>query len=354
MMTDTARAHTLDPDNLSALESWLADAIGADTVKIIGTELLAGGAVGENWRIDVDVAGSPHAGRHAWVVRTDPPARMDVSLNRQDEFHVIEAAYDAGVKVARPIASTDTSDVIGAPFMIVGMLTGTAHARRIVRHPKLTEFAPTLISELGRQLALIHATKPPHPTLEFLKAPDPTPAKAAVIQLRTLLDDASEPRPALEWIVTWLDDNAPDTAEIVFCHGDYRTGNYMIEDGMLTGILDWEFAHWGDAREDLGWFCARCWRFGGDDKPAGGIASREALLAAYNEHAERAVTLPELAYWEVLAAARWAAIALLQGERHLSGREPAIELLLTGMMAPEMELDALQAIAALDSGMPLR
>ena len=353
-MAETTRAHTLDPQNLAPLEAWLKDAIAAESVRIDKADLLPGGAVGENWRIDVEVADGLHAGRQSWIVRTDPPARMDVSLNRADEFAVITAAFEAGVKVARPIACSQTSDVIGAPFMIVGAVAGTAQARRIVRDPNLADFVPALIGALGKELALIHATKPPREDLSFLSLPDEAPAKTAVARLRDLLDQASEPRPALEWIVTWLDDHAPDTETIVLCHGDYRTGNYMIDDGKLTGILDWEFAHWGDAREDLGWFCARCWRFGGDDKPAGGIATREDLLAAYNAGAERSVALPELAYWEVLAAARWAAIALQQGERHLSGREPAIELLLTGMMAPEMELDALQAIAALDSGAQLR
>lgn len=353
-MAETARAHTLDPDSLAPLEAWLAGAIEADHVRINEAVLLPGGAVGENWRIDVEVSGGAHAGRQAWVIRTDPPARMDVSLNRADEFAVITAAFDAGVNVARPIACSETSDVIGAPFMVASAITGNAQARRIVRDPNLAEFVPSLIGELGRELALIHTIVPLRDDLPFLSLPEQTPAKTAIARLRDHLDQASEPRPALEWIVSWLDDHAPDTETIVLCHGDYRTGNYMIDSGKLTGILDWEFAHWGDAREDLGWFCARCWRFGGDDKPAGGIASREALLAAYNASAGQKVTLPELAYWEILAAARWAAIALQQGERHLSGREPTIELLLTGMMAPEMELDALQAIAALDSGALLR
>ena len=353
-MAETTRAHTLDPENLAPIEAWLKDAIAAESVRIDNAELLPGGAVGENWRISVEIAGGAQAGQQDWVLRTDPPARMDVSLNRADEFAVIAAAYDAGVNVAQPIGCSESSDVIGAPFMIVGAIAGTAQARQIVRDPNLAEFAPELIGELGRELALIHAIKPPHKDLPFLTSPEQTPAKTAIARLHDLLDGASEPRPALEWIVTWLDDNAPATDTIVFCHGDYRTGNYMVDRGKLTGILDWEFAHWGDAREDLGWFCARCWRFGGDDKPAGGIASREELLAAYNAHVEHTVTLPELAYWEILAAAGWGAIALQQGERHLSGREPAIELLLTGMMAPEMELDALQAIATLDSGALLR
>jgi hypothetical protein len=42
-------------------------------------------------------------------------------------------------------------------------------------------------------------------------------------------------------------------------------------------------------------------------------------------------------YWEVMAHLRWAVIALEQGHRHISGREPSLELALTGRMAPELE-----------------
>ena len=61
---------------------------------------------------------------------------------------------------------------------------------------------------------------------------------------------------------------------------DRLLGNIMIDDGALSGILDFEFAGWSDPDEDLGWFCARCWRFGAYDKEAGGLGSREALLPA--------------------------------------------------------------------------
>ncbi len=55
----------------------------------------------------------------------------------------------------------------------------------------------------------------------------------------------------------------------------------MVDEAGLTAILDWEFAGWGDPAQDLGWFCAACWRFGRLDKEAGGIGSREAFERGY-------------------------------------------------------------------------
>jgi len=154
-------------------------------------------------------------------------------------------------------------------------------------------------------------------------------------------------------VLVWLLANKPMPRPVSLVHGDFRTGNYLVENGRLTGILDWEFSHWGDPREDLGWFCARCWRFGNDRLAAGGVAARADLLDGYNAASDAPVAERELAFWEILGAARWATIALLQGQRFLTGGERSLELALTGLMPAEMELDALEAIAAVESGRPI-
>ena len=255
--------------------------------------------------------------------------------------------------VAEPIGECAEKDVIGAPFAVQRLLPGTAQARRIVRDPGLPAHGPALAREIGGQLARIHAIRPPHDGLAFLAEPVPDATEAAVAEMRRALGKASEARPALEYVLAWLLANKPPPRATCLVHGDFRSGNYLVEDGRLAGILDWEFCHWGDPREDLGWFCARCWRFGSDALAAGGIATRDGLLAGYNAVSETPVAAHDLAYWEILAAARWATIALLQGQRFLTGGERSLELALTGLMPAEMEFDALEAIAALDSGGPM-
>ncbi len=224
------------------------------------------------------------------------------------------------------------------------MVAGTAQGRRIVRDPDLATFGDALAGEIGRQMALIHASRPKAGLLNFLPVPVTNPSRRQVAEMRKGLDGASERRPALEYVLTWLDTNAPEPAAITLVHGDFRTGNYMVDHGRLNAVLDWEFCHWGDPREDLGWFIARCWRFGSDDKVAGGIAKLASLLDGYNAEAAIKVSAAELAYFEVLAAARWAAISLLQGDRFIQGGERSLELALTGLMPPEMEWDALDII----------
>lgn len=330
--------------------TWLAPAIGATRVHIGDAVLLTGGAVQQNWRIDVTVEGGPRNGAHVWVLRTDAAARLNVSLDRVAEYRCIATAHERGVKVAEPIAVCEDTSLIGASFALQAFVSGTAQGRRIVRDPALATFGDALAQEIGRELARIHAIRPAAGVLTALPVPLGNPSRLVVATLRASLDSASAPRPALEFILAWLEAHAPEPRTLTLVHGDFRTGNYMINAGRLTAILDWEFCHWGDPREDIGWFIARCWRFGNDDKVAGGIARFASLLAGYNEIAEAKMTAREIQYFEVMAAARWATIALLQGDRFVKGGERSLELALTGLMPPEMELDALDIIERIDSG----
>ena len=348
-MAHAERVRTLDPDNLGELEDWLAGEIGADAVTLGPVKLLAGGAIGENWRIGARIEGGKRAGSHEWVLRTDAPSGVALSHQKNEEFACLLAAHQAGVCVPEPIAQCDDADLIGAPFMVTGFAQGLAQGRKIVRDPAIGEFGEALAERLGVELAKIHSVHPPRPELAFMGSPPESPALAQIEAMRRHLDDdISQAHPVLEYVLTWLETNAPPAGSIVLVHSD-RTGNYMVDQGELTAILDWEFAHWGDRHEDIGWFCARCWRFGADEREAGGIGSRAAFYRGYDSVSDTPVDAGIVPYWEVLAAARWAVVALMQGERHLSGKEESIELILTGIMAPEMEYDALMDIAAIEA-----
>ncbi len=330
----------------SALETWLAETLGARRVEIARAEKLSGGAVQENWRIDALVEGGDHEGAQRWVLRTDAAASLVVSLDRTSEFGVLSAAHDAGVKVAEPIARCESAELTGAPFMLQAYQAGEAQARRLTRDPALSEWGPVVARELGEELAKIHLIRPSHSGLGFLPQAMQSPARAEVARLRAALTRAGEGRPALEYVLNWLEDNDPGSEEVTLVHGDFRTGNYLVADGHLSAILDWEFAHWGDPHEDIGWFCAKCWRFANPDLEAGGIARRAALLEGYRAVAGNRIDESQLPYWEILAAAKWAAIAVLQGDRYRLGGEASIELALTGLMASELELEALDGISA--------
>ena len=128
-------------------------------------------------------------------------------------------------------------------------------------------------------------------------------------------------------------------------HGDFRTGNLLVTPDGVTAVLDWEIVHGGDPLEDLGWFCVRAWRFGADDKPAGGFGSRQQLWAGY-EAGGGGVVDPEAArWWEIYGTLRWGVICLMQAAAHRLGFSRSVELATIGWRACENEHDVLALLA---------
>jgi aminoglycoside phosphotransferase (APT) family kinase protein len=328
-----------------ALEGFLAERAEAEAVALADARPLFGGAIQENWLIDVEVTGGPWAGRQALVLRTDAPSAVAVSLTRSEEFHLLRAARVAGVAVPEPLWLCEDAAVLGRPFYLMRRLPGTAAGRHIVKDGGPGCDKAALAERLGAELAKIHTIVPPRADLAFLDMPDGSPALHAVRRYRDHLDALGRPRPALEWGLRWCELNAPPAGEIVLVHQDFRTGNYMVDAHGLTGILDWEFCAWGEPMSDLGWFCAKCWRFGRDDREAGGIATRAPFYRGYERASGRRVEPEAVAYWEVMAHIRWAVIALQQGERHLTGGEASLDLALTGRRAAELEHEVLALTA---------
>ena len=340
----------LNRDWQSGLTRFLVTQTGAERVSIESCRRLAGGAIQQNYVVDATINGGEYDGRQRWVLRTDAPSQVAVSHNRPQEFTVLEVAHATGVSVPTPLWACIDRAVIGRAFYIMQWLPGVAAGRDVVRAGFSETQRSALVERLGRELARLHRVRPPSAVLAFLPLPDVSPASYRVRQYRHCLDALPDPHPILEWGLRWLDVNAVDSDAVVLCHADYRTGNYLVDKGLLTGILDWEFASWSDRHEDLAWFCARCWRFGAWQREAGGVAAREPFYRGYEEESATAVDHARIAYWEVMAAVRWAVIALQQGMRHCSGAESSLELALTGRMVPEMELDVLQQIESIESG----
>jgi aminoglycoside phosphotransferase (APT) family kinase protein len=314
-------------------EAWLSAQAGAEVV-ITGRTKLSGGAIQENWRLDVTVGGVPDS----WVLRRDAAATLAVSRSRAEEFALFKAAFAAGVTVPEPLFLSEQG------FFVMRRVEGVAAAHRIVRSETLGGGRGALTSALGRELARLHSIVPPRPELGFLGQAEEDVCARFVRQMRTALDSYARPRPALEWGLSWLEKRARPAVAIGLCHNDFRTGNYMVTEAGISGVLDWEFASWGDPHEDLGWLCAKCWRFGGPGE-VGGVGDRAVLYAAYEDAGGCPVDHERVAWWEVAATIRWAVIAIAQAERHISGREPSLELALTGHIVPELELDVLRACA---------
>ena len=310
-------------------------------VSVEGLRRESGGASRQTWSFDA-VAGER---RDGLVLRRDPPlqpgaaAESSAVIDRATEFRVLQAAHAAGVTAPEPLFALTPMDGLGDGF-VMRRVAGTAIARKLLRDAPYAVARPRIPAQLGAILARLHATDTATlPPLAHREAAD------LIGGLRGVLDTLGYAQPVFELALSWLDRRKPPpAAKPVLVHGDFRTGNYLVDASGVTAILDWEGAHLGDPVEDLGWLCVKSWRFGAIDKPAGGFGSREELWKAYEAAGGGRVEPARARWWEVFGTVRWGIICHTQAHKHLSGAQKSMELASIGRHAVETEVDLLQLL----------
>jgi aminoglycoside phosphotransferase (APT) family kinase protein len=322
----------------------LLTALAGLKVAILDCTRLKGGAVQENWQLRVrNLEGANRAEEH-WVLRTDSPNALGVSLSRMQEFAIQRLAWQSGVKVAEPLFFSPATDLL-SPFFVMRYVPGVAAGHRVVKDDRLIGDRVALVQDLGRTMARIHAMSRDR-VATIIGPPRDTAIAAFLNGCRDFLSAHASAHPVIEWGILWLTRYMPrDLVGDVVLHKDFRTGNYLVADGQVKAILDWEFVGFGDPREDLGWFFARCWRFGQDERKAGGVGMARDFLEGYAEVSARRYTFEDTLYFQVLAHVRWAIIALQQADRCLLGGESSLELALTARLLPELEWEILNLTA---------
>ena len=306
---------------------------------------LAGGASRDMWRVDVILSGVIQP----LVLRRDLPTSMfEGALSRADEFALMQAAFKSGIRVARPRWLCDDPAVLGAPFFLMDYVPGVAIGRKVVSAPELARARTMLPTQMAQELAKIHQLDTVEHKLTFLPVPRAgySPAQEAIAQCHDLLSTLQLDHPAFEFALRWAEQYAPKPTRVTFIHGDFRIGNLVVNEDGLAAVADWEFSHMGDPCEELGYCCMRDWRFGNIHRRMGGISEREPFLLAYEECAEVKVDRQSVDFWEFLGNVRWGIICLSQASRHLSGREPSVELASLGRRSAEMQHEMLRLIEA--------
>ncbi|CAE6820019.1 hypothetical protein R69746_06011 [Paraburkholderia aspalathi] len=323
------------PASFERLGRWLsANAISESNV--LAATRLSGGAIQENWRLEMSDGKS-------LVLRTDSDAAIPTSCTRIEEYRRYRLAFQHGARVARPYGICEDLGIIGKPFFILQFVSGITAGHQLVKDSGFVTDRMALAFELGELIGDIHRT-PAEEVTAVLGKPPRSAVTATIDHLRSQLDMLPEANPALDLCLRELELRLGREKDVVYAHGDYRTGNYMVENGKVSAILDWEFSGWGHPLEDLGWFTAPCWRFGRTENGAGGVGPLQSFLDGYFRSTNRKVEPPDLIVWQALAQVKWAVIALHQENRHVSGAQRSLELALSGRLVAGLTLEAMNLL----------
>jgi aminoglycoside phosphotransferase (APT) family kinase protein len=104
------------------------------------------------------------------------------------------------------------------------------------------------VGEFARLLARLHGLKPPEDVLSV--APTVTlPTALTNLMALALRMDQPDLTGAIERALTHAYD-VPES-ERVLLHGDYHFSNALLDEGRISGIVDWEYCALGDPRWDV-------------------------------------------------------------------------------------------------------
>lgn len=293
--------------------------------ELSGLSRLSGGANMESWAFD-------WAAR-AYVLRRAPSAEY---MEGRPYSHAIEAAlvraaHAGGVKAPEVVGVLADTDGMGTGYVMRRVVAEVSPAKILANPP------PSLVADLGRELALIHAL-PRSAIPDGIKVMDTAEALA---ELKARFLAYGGDRPVIALAVRWCEAHLPAPADPVLVHGDYRMGNVMVDADGLAAVLDWELAHLGDPHEDLAFGCMTVWRFGRLDRPAFGVGSLEDYFAAYEAAGGRKVDHQRFRFWLVYRTLWWALGCLQMGQAWRSGADTTVERVVVGRRTAEQELDLL-------------
>lgn len=240
------------------VEAYLRDRFAEPSMTVTELRQISGGFGKETFLLKVK--GEALDGE--FIIRRDPiVATVDNDCHLvKREYPVIKAAFARGFPAPDALwVDTDHPTLPGGDFMVMRRAGGVTGGNVFGATEALSD---DLVEVLAVAMARLH-TLPPCTELGDLTSAIRADSWGLTIQEATrryiqdwfdiYLRESHSPSPTLVALYGWLLDNVPDAEGApVLLHADIGFHNMLIENGRLTALVDWEFAHVGDPAEDFG------------------------------------------------------------------------------------------------------
>lgn len=214
-------------------------------VRCLSIDLVPGGFSKDTMLVATDGA----EGFEQLVVRMDQRFSA-LGYTVVDEYPLLATLTDAGLPVPQPVLCETDAAVLGAPFIAMQRVDGSADMTRWMGRP---EIARGIAAQLAQFLAQLHALDVRTLPVAGAQRSGDEIATALIDELQNVWNTRQlEPHPLMEHVFAWLRRHAPTAvARPALIHADAGFHNLLVDGDRVTAVLDWEFAHVGDPAEDL-------------------------------------------------------------------------------------------------------
>lgn len=190
------------------------------------------------------------------VLRGDPGDEGSVFRSNRDREWVLLNAL-AGLpnfRIARPRYYDATGEFLGTKCIVSEAIPTSSMQAFLETGPDLDQARRNLIEII----ASVH-TAPLDALGDTIERPESWGAHVDSIMAiyDRVLDKVAasgESDPVLRYVRKKMRANRPPAVPLALVHGDFQPGNFLLPDGEPPVIIDWEFGHVGDPRQDLGYY----------------------------------------------------------------------------------------------------
>ncbi len=152
------------------------------------------------------------------------------SRNAIWESTVQNVLAGVGYPVAQAHFLCTDASILGGAFFVMDLLPGK---------PMISVLAETVPQVLGKTHAALHSIDP-EPVIKSLAERGIDKNAYGLSDRFDWLRDKGNEMPWIRDGVDWLIENRPPEPEhLVVCHGDFHPLNILVQDGEVTGVLDW-------------------------------------------------------------------------------------------------------------------
>jgi aminoglycoside phosphotransferase (APT) family kinase protein len=241
-------AHQFDQDKLAA---FLKDQRLMAAVDDLNIQQFQGGQSNPTFLLT--------AGSKRYVLRKKPPGKLLPSAHMVErEYKVMKALEPLGYPVPAMHVLCEDDGVIGTAFYVMDFVKG-----RIYENPALLDDGVTpadrtaIYQSMIDTMAQLHAVDPAAVGLADFGRQGGYIERQISRWSKQFEASRTEAMPAMHELIAWLPDNIPGPDETTVVHGDFRTGNLILDpkEPKVIAVLDWELATLGHPLSDLAYNC---------------------------------------------------------------------------------------------------
>lgn len=320
----------------NALRPWFATRLDADDVELSEFRRHAEGFSWQTYTMLArwtDAAGTRH--QQGYAVRVEPTDGLLAPYDIDGQFALHEAVLrQPGIPMPKLFWLEKDPSVLGMPFYVMERVAGKVPVQWRAQDPEMFP-TPQARHRIGLEfvdaLAAIHGVELSGAWLaHFDVVHDPQASALAQVEhwAAYFENSALVPIPTIDYAVSWLRRNVAYSPRLALVHGDYRIGNFMIRDGGIVAIFDWELAHVSDPIEDIAYSGLPLFR--GRNPMLSHLLMPEEYFAYYEGRTGLRVDPDAFKFWTVLGLVKASASHVRASRAFQDGRGDDMRLAAMG------------------------